>query len=78
MFCTREDSLEVELTNRPGTVRTEFTIQDIAMLVHANCSQRVDEVTAAGGFFDGRCEDRRLCSEWQQALPELNLLLISS
>jgi hypothetical protein len=29
-------------------------------------------------FFDNRRKDRRLWTEWQQALPELNPLLISS
>ena len=29
-------------------------------------------------FFDSNMEDRRFCTEWQQAFPGLNLLLISS
>jgi hypothetical protein len=29
-------------------VRTELKIQEVAMLVRANCSQMVDEITAAG------------------------------
>jgi len=29
-------------------------------------------------FLDSNLEDQRFCTEWQQALPDLNLLLISS
>ena len=29
-------------------------------------------------FLDSNLEDKRFCTEWQQALPDLNLLLISS
>jgi hypothetical protein len=42
------DSLEdVEHTNRSGTVRTELKIQEVAALVHANCSQTVDDLASA-------------------------------
>ena len=29
-------------------------------------------------FLDSNLEDKRFCTEWQQAFPDLNLLLISS
>jgi hypothetical protein len=29
-------------------------------------------------FLDSNLEDKRFCTEWQQALPDLNLHLISS
>jgi len=29
-------------------------------------------------FLDSKLEDRRFCTEWQQALPNFNLLLIPS
>ena len=29
-------------------------------------------------FFDGKLEDKRFCTAWQQAFPDLSLLLISS
>jgi hypothetical protein len=37
-------------TGRPRTVRTELKMQEVAMLVHSNCSQAVDENTAAAGI----------------------------
>jgi hypothetical protein len=36
-----------EHTSQPRTVRTELKIQEVAMLVHANRSQTVNEVTTA-------------------------------
>jgi len=29
-------------------------------------------------FFDRKLKDKRFCTEWQQAFPDFNLLLISS
>jgi hypothetical protein len=29
-------------------------------------------------FFDSKLEDKTFCTEWQQAFPDFNLLLISS
>jgi len=29
-------------------------------------------------FLDSNLEDKRFCTEWEQALPDLNVLLISS
>jgi hypothetical protein len=42
-----------EHTGRPRTVRIELKIQEVAMLVHANHSQMVDQITAAAGMSHG-------------------------
>jgi hypothetical protein len=42
------ENLEDEHASRPRTIRTEIRIQKVAMLLCANRSQMVDEVTAAG------------------------------
>jgi hypothetical protein len=48
-FATGRDSLEDdEHSDRPRTVRTELKIQEVVMLAHANRSQTVDEIAAAG------------------------------
>jgi hypothetical protein len=48
-FAQGRDSLEDdEYISRPRTVRTEFKIQEVAMLAHANCSQMVDEIAEVG------------------------------
>jgi hypothetical protein len=55
-LAQRRDRLEDdEHTGRPRMVRTELTIQEVAMLVCANCSQTVDETEAAAGISHGTC-----------------------
>jgi hypothetical protein len=60
-FAHGRDSLEddehTEHTDWPRTVRTELKIQEVAMLVRANHSQMVDEITAAAaaGISHGTC-----------------------
>jgi hypothetical protein len=45
-----------EHTGRPRTVRIELKMQEVAMLVHANRSQTVDEIAAAAaGISHGSC-----------------------
>jgi hypothetical protein len=57
-FAQGRDSLEDdEHISWPRTVRTELKIQ-VAMLVHANRSQMVDEITAAAaGISHGTCHE---------------------
>jgi hypothetical protein len=53
-FADGRDSLEDdEHTGRQTTVRTELNIEEVAMLVHANRSQMVDEVAATAGISHG-------------------------
>jgi hypothetical protein len=53
-FAQGRDSLEDdEYTGPPRTVRTELKIQEVATLVHANHSQKVDGITAAAGISHG-------------------------
>jgi hypothetical protein len=55
-FAQGRNSLEDdEHADRPRTVRTELTIQEVAMLVHANHSQMVEEIAAASGTSHGTC-----------------------
>jgi hypothetical protein len=63
-FAYGRDSLKDDKdTGRPGTVRTELKIQEVATLVHANCSQMVDEITAAAaGISHGTCH--RILSDY--------------
>jgi hypothetical protein len=44
-----------EHSSWPRSVRTELNIQEAATLVRANCSQMVDEITAAAGISHGTC-----------------------
>jgi hypothetical protein len=56
-FAQERDILEDdEHTGWPRTFRTEHNIQEVSMLVHANRSQMVDQVTAtAVGIRHGTC-----------------------
>jgi hypothetical protein len=55
-YAQGRDSLEdEEHTSRPRAVKTELKIQEVAALVHANCSQTLDEFTAAAGINRGTC-----------------------
>jgi hypothetical protein len=55
-FVQGRDSLEDdEHISRPRTIRTELKIQEVATLVHANCSQMVDEIAAVAGISLGTC-----------------------
>jgi hypothetical protein len=44
-----------EHTGQPKTVRTELKIQEVAMLMCANRSQIVDEITATAGTSHCTC-----------------------
>jgi hypothetical protein len=55
-------------------VRTEHKIQEVAFLVHANCSQMLDEVAAAAGISHGTCHkiliyDLNMCRVTQHSNP---------
>jgi hypothetical protein len=57
-FAQGRDSLkDDEHTGWPRMVGTELKIQESATLVHANCSQTVDEIAAAAaaGISHGTC-----------------------
>jgi hypothetical protein len=57
-FACGRDSLEDdEHTSQTRTVRTVLKIQKVVTLVHANCSQTVDEIAAstAAGISHGTC-----------------------
>jgi hypothetical protein len=48
LFAQGRDSLEDdELTSQPRMIRTELKIKEVAMFVHASCSQIVDEVASS-------------------------------
>ena len=50
------DSLEGDVcTDRPQTFQTKCKIQEVPLLVHANCSQSVDDLAAAVGVRHGTC-----------------------
>jgi hypothetical protein len=42
-------------TSQPRTVRNELRIQEVAMFVHANHYQNVEEVAGAAGISHGTC-----------------------
>jgi hypothetical protein len=47
----------MSITGQPRMVRTELKIQEVATLVHDNCSQVLNEVTAAAaGIRHGPCQ----------------------
>jgi hypothetical protein len=55
-FAEGRDSLEDdEHTGRPRTVRIELKIQEVAILVCANRSQMVDEITTAAKISHATC-----------------------
>jgi hypothetical protein len=47
-------------------------------LTHTNNRQNHISVYLKLNIFDSKLEDKRFCTEWQQALPDFNLLLIPS
>jgi hypothetical protein len=60
--------------DKPRTDRTEFKIQEVAMLVRANCSQMVDEIAAAAGISHGTChkilsDDLNMSYVMQHSVP---------
>jgi hypothetical protein len=58
----RGDSLEDdEHTGRRSTVRTELKIEEVGMVVRANRSKTVDEVTATAGISHGIRPEHVLC-----------------
>jgi predicted transcriptional regulator len=68
MLCTGGDGLEDdEHTSQPRTVRSQFKIQEAAMLVRANLSQTIDEIAAAAGITHDTChkilsDDANMCT----------------
>jgi hypothetical protein len=75
-FAQGRDNLEDdELTGCPRTVRTELKIEEVAMLVHANSSQTVDEITAVRRIIShGTCDkilsdDLNMCRIIQHSVP---------
>jgi hypothetical protein len=74
-FAQRGDSLaDDEHTSWPRTITTELKIQEFVMLVHANHSQMLDEVTAAAGISHGTChkilfDDLNMCCVTQHNNP---------
>jgi hypothetical protein len=44
-----------ESTGQPKVARTEHKIEEVAMLVHANHSESVDDIAAAVGISYGMC-----------------------
>jgi AraC-like DNA-binding protein len=74
-FAQCRDCLEDdEHTGRPRTVRTELKIQEVAILVHANRSQMVDEIATAAGISHGTChrilsDDLNMSCVTQHSVP---------
>ena len=61
-------------TDRQQTVRTERRIEEVVMLVRANRSQSVDDLTAAVGVSHGTChkilaDDLKMSRVTQQSVP---------
>jgi hypothetical protein len=75
-FAQGRDSLEGdEHTGCPRTVSTEFKIQEVATLVHANRFQTVDEIAAAG-ISHGTCHkilsgDLNISHVTQHSVPRI-------
>ena len=56
IFVQGKDHLEDDVrNNRPQAVRTERKIDEVAILVRANCSLSVDDLAAAVGVSHGAC-----------------------
>ena len=60
----------------PQTVQTECKIEEVAMLVCANCSQLVDNLTAAVGVSPGKCykiltDDLNMLHVIQHSVPHI-------
>jgi hypothetical protein len=65
-----------EHTVQPRMVRTGLKIQEFATLVHANCSQMVDKITAVAGISHGTChrilsDDLNMSRVTQHSVPRI-------
>jgi hypothetical protein len=64
VFAQGRDSLEDdEHTGWPRTVSTEFKIEEVAMLMNANCTQTVDEIAAAAAAGINHCTCHTILSD---------------
>jgi hypothetical protein len=74
-FAQGRDNFEDdEHTGRPRMFRTEFKIQEVATLVHANRSQTVDEIAATARISHGTChkilyDDLNMSNVTQHSVP---------
>ena len=67
-FSQGRESLEDdELTGRPQTIGTERKIEEVTILVRANCSQFVDDLAAAVGMSHGTFH--KILSEFCKCTP---------
>jgi hypothetical protein len=69
-------SASVNVAITPRTARTALKMQDVATMVHANCSQMVDEIAAAAGISHSTCQkillvDLNMSRVTQQSVPHV-------
>ena len=76
-FSQGKDSLEDNVqTGQPQTVQIKCKIEEDAMLMHANCSQSVDNLAAAVGVSHGTCykiltDDLNMSCVVQHSVPRI-------
>jgi hypothetical protein len=74
MFLHRDSLEDAGHSDRPRMVGNELKMQEFVKLLHANCSQMVEEVTAAAGISHGTChkilsDDLNMSHVIQRSVP---------